>query len=377
MIIPEFLKNTTTEETSNQEKVTLTLSGEEVHCLKDLREHFNMEEILKYMQDKTLVLWLNQHYYENEAHQLSQISLTQPDCKRKICRILGVAYEEHAYTEEEQKELEAKREKLKEFTKDENILKDAYIVAMNQEELANLIDHNEKKIYFYHRRNKSIVTILYIIALFIIWRNELKDIITLISFISAAITLAARDIIYNYFCGIYIKFIKPIKIEDRIKVGDTIGDIININALSFELLEVDVETNQSTGKIIHIPNSQIFNSAIKNYNTAFKYIWDEISINISVDSDVNKAKKILLRIVNGNNIIKEIPRKMKEEIKNSNSDYRIYYNKLTPIIYTKLVEHKIILTVRFLIHPKKQRNVESEIYEKIIFEFKKNNITIM
>ena len=68
---------------------------------------------------------------------------------------------------------------------------------------------------------------------------------------------------------------------------------------------------------------------------------------------------------------------MKEEIKNSNSDYRIYYNKLTPIIYTKLVEHKIILTVRFLIHPKKQRNVESEIYEKIIFEFKKNNITIM
>lgn len=237
--------------------------------------------------------------------------------------------------------------------------------------------HNEKKIYFYHRRNKSIFTILYIIALFIIWRNELKDIITLISFISAAITLAARDIIYNYFCGIYIKFIKPIKIEDRIKVGDTIGDIININALSFELLEVDVETNQSTGKIIHIPNSQIFNSAIKNYNTAFKYIWDEISINISVDSDVNKAKKILLRIVNGNSIIKEIPRKMKEEIKNSNSDYRIYYNKLTPIIYTKLVEHKIILTVRFLIHPKKQRNVESEIYEKIIFEFKKNNITIM
>lgn len=237
--------------------------------------------------------------------------------------------------------------------------------------------NNEKKIYFYKKRNKTIFTILYTIIIFIIWRNELKDIITLISFISAAITLAARDIIYNYFCGIYIKVIKPIKIEDRIKVGDTIGDIININALSFELLEVDSETNQSTGKIIHIPNSQIFNSTIKNYNTAFKYIWDEININITVDSDINKAKKIFLKIVTNNIIIKEIPKKMKEEIKNSNSDYRIYYNKLTPIIYTKLVEHKIILTVRFLIHPKKQRNVESEIYEKVIAEFKKNNITIM
>ena len=237
--------------------------------------------------------------------------------------------------------------------------------------------NNEKKIYFYKKRNKTIFTILYTIIIFIIWRNELKDIITLISFISAAITLAARDIIYNYFCGIYIKVIKPIKIEDRLKVGDTIGDIININALSFELLEVDSETNQSTGKIIHIPNSQIFNSTIKNYNTAFKYIWDEININITVDSDINKAKKIFLKIVTNNIINKEIPKKMKEEIKNSNSDYRIYYNKLTPIIYTKLVEHKIILTVRFLIHPKKQRNVESEIYEKVIAEFKKNNITIM
>lgn len=239
------------------------------------------------------------------------------------------------------------------------------------------INFKEKQIYILNKKYKTFFTLLYIIAFFIIWRDELKNIITLISFISAAITLAARDIIYNYFCGIYIKIIKPFQIEDRIKVGDIIGDIININLLSFELLEVDNLTNQSTGKIIHIPNSQIFSSSIKNYNTAFKYIWDEVNINISTDSNIKLAKKILLNIVNSNEIIKEIPKKMKQEIKKCNSDYHIYYNKLTPITYTKLVENKIILTVRFLIHPKKQRNVESEIYEKIIHEYKKNNIKIM
>lgn len=237
--------------------------------------------------------------------------------------------------------------------------------------------NSEKQIYILHKRNKTVFTVIFLVAIFIIWRTELKDIITLISFISAAITLAARDIIYNYFCGIYIKVTKPIKIEDRIKVGDMIGDVININSLNFELLEVDYETNQSTGKIIHIPNSQIFNNTIKNYNTAFKYIWDEISITIDVNSDITKAKNILLKIINNNAIIKEIPKKMQEEVKNSTSNYRIYYNKLTPIIYTKLIEHKIILTIRFLIHPKKQRNVESDIYEKVIAEYKKNNITIL
>jgi len=237
--------------------------------------------------------------------------------------------------------------------------------------------NSEKQIYFFQKRNKALFTILFFIVFLFIWQTELKDIITLISFISAAITLAAREIIYNYFSGIYIKFSKPIKVEDRIKVGELTGDVINISSLSFELLEVDLETNQSTGKIIHIPNSQIFSSSIKNYNTAFKYIWDEINLFVSLDSDINKAKKILLKIVNSNEIIKDIPKKMEQEIKNSNADYRIYYNKLTPIIYTKIEENKIILTIRFLIHPKKQRNVESEIYEKILTEFKKNNITLI
>jgi len=236
---------------------------------------------------------------------------------------------------------------------------------------------SEKNLYILQKANKAFNTFLFLLLTIIIWRNEFKNIITLISFISAAITLAAREIIFNYFSGIYIKLSKPIKIEDRIKVGDITGDIININLLSFELLEVDLETNQSTGKIIHMPNSQIFNTSIKNYNTAFKYIWDEISINISINSDISKAKKILLKIINSNEIIKDIPKKMEKEILNSKSNYRIYYNKLTPIIYTKIKENKINLTIRFLIHPKKQRNVESDIYEKILKEYKKNNITLI
>lgn len=236
---------------------------------------------------------------------------------------------------------------------------------------------SEKQIYIFQKRNKAIFTILFSIITLLIWQNELKDIITLISFVSAALTLALRDIIYNYFSGIYIKLSKPIKVEDRIKVGDTTGDVINISSLNFELLEVDLNTNQSTGKIIHIPNSQIFSTQIKNYNTAFKYIWDELNINISLNSDVNKAKKILLKIINSNEIIKDIPNKMKDEIKNSTSDYRIYYNKLTPIVYTKIKENKITLTARYLIHPKKQRNVESDLFEKILQEYKKNNINLI
>jgi len=238
------------------------------------------------------------------------------------------------------------------------------------------INFNEKQIYIINKRNKTILTVIFLIMLTIIWRDLLKNIITFISFMSAAITLAAREIIYNYFSGIYIKIIKPIKIEDRIKIDKYLGDVININNLNFEILEVDESTNQSTGKIIHLPNSLIFSSPLKNYSKAFKYVWDELTIRIDIENDIELAKSLLLKLVSSNSIIKEIPRKMKKEVEKSKNEYRIYYNNYAPIVYTKIEEDKCLLTVRFLIHPKKQRNIESDLYNNIIKTFKQNNINL-
>ena len=63
---------------------------------------------------------------------------------------------------------------------------------------------------------------------------------------------------------------------------DKMNDVINIKALNFEVLEVNNETftGQSTGVITHIPNSNIFNYPLRNYNKAFKYIWDELTVKV-------------------------------------------------------------------------------------------------
>ena len=235
---------------------------------------------------------------------------------------------------------------------------------------------DERTIYTINQRNKTLLSIILFFIIIYIWHEQLKEVITLISFISAAITLAARDIIFNYFCGIFIKIKKPIKVEDRVKVNDILGDVVNINALNTEILEVNVDNNQSTGIIINVPNSTIFNNATKNYNSVFKYIWDELEIKVDIKTDITKAKEILLDIIKGEETIKDIPKKMKKELVRSSTDYRIYYNNLTPIIYTKIVEDGILLNIRFLIHPKKQRNIESNIYEQIIDRFRKENIIL-
>ena len=85
---------------------------------------------------------------------------------------------------------------------------------------------------------------------------------------------------------------KPFDLEDRIEINNYKGDVININALNFEVLEVNNETfiGQSTGVITHIPNSTIFHYPLRNYNKAFKYLSvaekDASSINEGLLADV-------------------------------------------------------------------------------------------
>ena len=197
---------------------------------------------------------------------------------------------------------------------------------------------NDKKKFFRNRKIRIILTAISFILVFLLWGEKLSGIITLISFISAGLTIAIREIIFNFFAGIYININRPFEIEDRIEIDDVMGDVISKHTLGFEILEIGkrVYGEQSTGRIIHIPNSYIFTKTLKNYTKVFKYIWDEIKVDVSLDADIKKTEEILYEIVFDNETLKEIPKKMEDAVDEAILEYRIYYNNLDPIIYIKL-----------------------------------------
>ena len=237
---------------------------------------------------------------------------------------------------------------------------------------------DSKKEYNYTKKYKLIIKIIIIVVIMVIWGKYVKNILTLISLVSAAFTIAIRDLIFNFFCGLYIKIVKPFQVEDRIEINGYKGDVVNINTMNFEILEVSNNnmTGQSTGIIIHLPNSIIFSYPLKNYNKAFKYIWDEITIRVPLETDIAKTKKILYKIVNSNEVIKKIPAKLKKQINNVSNSYRIYYNQYDPIIYTKINENHVELQIRYLIHPKKARYIESILTNEILLANKKGQIEL-
>lgn len=235
-----------------------------------------------------------------------------------------------------------------------------------------------RKEYIINQTIQIVLNIVEVVFLLFIWNEYIQSLMTLISVTSAAMTIALRELILNFFSGIYIKMKKPFQVENRIEIKGILGDVMNISSLNFEVLEISTKEQhgQSTGVIVTFPNSIVFSEPIRNLNKGFKYVWDELTVKVKLDCDLVKNKQELYKIVNNVEIIKNIPKKMKTQISEINTTNRVYFNKYNPTIYTKVVNNHIELTIRYLMNPKKGRFVESVLWNKILEEYKENKIDL-
>ena len=229
-----------------------------------------------------------------------------------------------------------------------------------------------------NQKIQIIINILEVFILFFVWENYIKSLITLVSILGASLIVALRESVLSFFAGIYIKTKRVFVVGDRIEVDGIKGDVMNISGLDFDILEIDNSSfnGQSTGIIITLPNSYVFTKDIKNLTKGFKYVWNELSIKVKLDSDLVSNKKELYRIVNSLDSVKTIINKMRDE-KNILGTYnKVYFNKYDPIIYTEIKDNYVLLTIRYLIDPKKGRIVESVIWNKIYESYNEGNIKL-
>lgn len=223
----------------------------------------------------------------------------------------------------------------------------------------------------YHWRKLIKSTILLIIIIFVgrIWFRGAQSLVTYFGLLSAGIAIALKDVITNLAGWLYIISRRPFNVGDRVQIGEFAGDVIDQSFFEFTLLEIGnwVHADQSTGRLIHIPNGKIFSQDLANYDKGFKYLWNEIEVVVTFESDWQKAKKILLDIANNKG--ENISKRMENQIKRAAKKYMIYYKELTPIVYTSVVEHGVKLTIRHLCETRKRRGYDEAIWEDILLEF--------
>lgn len=227
----------------------------------------------------------------------------------------------------------------------------------------------------YHWRKLTSYLAFFIgaIVLFKIWVGGIKNIATFLGLLSAGIAIALRDPISNIAGWLFILWRKPFEVGDRIQIGEHRGDVIDIRVFQFTLMEIGnwVPAEQSTGRILHIPNSRVFTEEIANYDKGFKYIWNEIPVVVTFESNWKKAKEILLEIARRH--AEHLTKDAEEKLRRAARKYMIFYTVLTPTVYTSVVDNGVMLSIRYLTLPRKRRNTEQAIWEEILEAFHKED----
>jgi small-conductance mechanosensitive channel len=233
-----------------------------------------------------------------------------------------------------------------------------------------LADVKEK--YYWIRAAKYSIGALNIILLFFVWGSEFQSLATFIGLISAALTIALKDLFINMAGWIFIIVRKPFQLGDRIQVGEHRGDVIDVRVFQFTINEIGnwVDADQSTGRIIHIPNGKVFTEPQANFSQGFSHIWHEINVLITFESNWQKAKEILTEIVNAH--ASALSKEAKKTLIEASKKYMIIYNQLTPIVYTKVKDSGVQLSMRFLITPQRRRGAEEAIWEDLLKALAKN-----
>lgn len=202
-----------------------------------------------------------------------------------------------------------------------------------------------------------------------VWIKAFEEFGTFLGLFTAGIAIALKDPLTNLAGWLFIIFRHPFSVGDRVQVGEHTGDIIDIRPFQFTMLEIGnwVEADQSTGRIIHLPNGKVFMKPQANYSSGFEYIWNEVKINITFESDWEKAKAMLEQIIK--ELAEDIPVKAQQEIREASKNYMIYYKHLTPIVYTSVQDFGVRLTVRYLCNPRTRRGSENELWQQVLKAF--------
>jgi small-conductance mechanosensitive channel len=116
-----------------------------------------------------------------------------------------------------------------------------------------------------------------------------------------------------------------------------------------------------------VPNAKVFTEPLANYVAGFPYLWNELPVMVTFESDWRKAKGMLEEIAADHTV--DITREAHRPTPGQEERFLIRYRKLTPVVYVSVEDSGVLLTLRYLCEPRERRGTGSELWERILDAF--------
>jgi small-conductance mechanosensitive channel len=227
-----------------------------------------------------------------------------------------------------------------------------------------------------YRVRKFVVFTGYIaILLFlsILFEDRLGRLSFALGIAGAGVAVALQDVLASIAGAFSIGFSRLYAVGDRVQIGDTRGDVIDIALLRTTLMEVGswVGRDLYSGRIVRIPNNTVLKNSVFNYSQGFRFIWDQIKVVLTISSDAELARTMLLRVAN------EVIGEYLVEAQNSwnaiSDDYRTENPPLEPFAALAVNSGSLEFTVNYVVNYTERTTMQDRLFTKIVAEIANSN----
>lgn len=215
-----------------------------------------------------------------------------------------------------------------------------------------------------------------LLGLMSIWFDDPGRLATPLGLVTAGLAFALQRVVTAIAGYFVILRGKLFRVGDRIVMGGVRGDVIALGLTQTTILEMGqppavsgnppdvwVRSRQYTGRVVNVPNANVFEEPIYNYSMQVPFIWEEISLPVSYTADRRRAEEIL------HDAAKRHASKPEDlSVQDVRALRRQHLDEpaLEPSAYYRLTDNWLELTVRFVCPERGVRDIKDRMSRDIL-----------
>ena len=208
-----------------------------------------------------------------------------------------------------------------------------------------------------------------VVIVLLVWLGPGNNLTLAMGILGAGIAFASQEVIGSFAGYLSIVSGNIYRIGDRVRVGDVVGDVMDISILRTTVMEIGewVRADQYSGRIVTIANRAVFGDPVFNYTQHWRYLWDEIMIPISYTSDWRRAGEMMLE--HGRQYSAHLQEEARAELHDMVQRYLVHDTPVEPALYVVMTDNWIELTLRYIVEARERRTVKGQLHQELLQHF--------
>jgi small-conductance mechanosensitive channel len=118
------------------------------------------------------------------------------------------------------------------------------------------------------------------------------------AFVSAALIFTLQEPLLNVVGWMIVTVMGLYKLGDRVELNNTRGYVVEVTPMNTTLREFGgvLYGDNFTGRYVTVPNSYVLKGNVFNYTKDTPFVWDQIGISVTYESDLKLAERMILDV---------------------------------------------------------------------------------